>query len=1150
MAFLHNIRTVAKYEAKTLRRSWFFRLFTIGAMFIFTFMNIGLFSPVGDEQWELVSIPSSVPLINLYLLNIAQAIVVIFLAADFLKRDKKLDTNEVLYTRPMSNFEYVTGKTWGILKLFLGFDILILAIGLLMNIISKVMIVDLMSYLWFLLIICVPTILFSLGLAFMMMSVIKNQAVTFLVLLGIAALDMFYLWFRLGSVFDYMSFGLPVFKSGMTGFSDLHLILVQRGMYFCLGTAFVLATILLFRRLPQSRLHRIITIICLIIFAAASGVFAYKTVSIHLAGVNEKKEVIEANRKYEKERFATVEASSINLIHSGKNIEATAGIVLKNDNDKPLDHYILSLNPSLNIEKISRNGKVLKYTRTGPVVDIEPEKVLDKDQSDTIIISYRGGINEAFCYPNYSDNPKENPYRIAMLNVKKKQAFLEDDYVLLTPETQWYPVTSLNYYPSNPARIKIDFTKFTLKVKDEDGLTSVSQGIRRHENGFSIFTPENPLTGITLAIGNYRSDTLRIDSVQYISYYFPGNDYYKKDLSELQDTIKLLVSGIMRELETSFSTKYPFRALNLVQVPVQFHSYPRESTQTRSEVQPEMVLLPERFSTLQNAGFSRQFRRQKKGMARNNQVITDKELQVRIFNSFIRNTFISGENFRFINGVAANEPTRYRLGPSFYFFKNNFYSSDYPVINAVFESHLQQLSQIGPRGGFSGMMGVLSDNDKANLILKESSFNDLLRRNPAGDTIRTILSVKGDWFFNLLRSKAGVEQFNTWFSGYADENKFQSIDLFRFNNDVKNKFGFEFYPYLREWFYGKTQPGFRFENFRVAETIIDDRSRYQVSFIVSNPEPVAGLFNISFRSGGPGSGRGGQVMLTQGGGGRNIAVQGRGMESSDISKIVFLDSMQSKRVGLLLDYQPRAMQVNTLFARNIPGQITLPVEELIKQGNNGKPFEGEEKLSVMPSVKNSSEIIVDNEDQGFISNVKMKPSPLKRLLGATDKRARAYERIRSFNVPEYWQPVVENYYYGDYIRSCVYTRAGTGDRQVTWQTSIREPGYYDIYCYVGKLVERMSVRRGAQGSPAGPTRGGTQDMQDGQRQESTFKDLHYKVYHDDGVEEMTIDYDNAEGGWNSLGRYYLSSDTAKVVLTNKSSGRLVMGDAVKWVKQE
>src|SRR4030065_623891 len=246
MAFLHNIRTVAKYEAKTLRRSWFFRLFSIGALVIMTFMNIGLFSPIGDEDWELISIPASLPLLNLYLLNIGQAIVVIFLAADFLKRDKKVDTNEVLYTRSMSNFEYIMGKTWGILRLFLGLDVLILLIALVINIISKSMTVDLMSYLSYLLIICVPTIVFSLGLAFMLMSVIRNQAITFLILLGIAALDMFWLYFRFSSIFDYMAFGLPLYKSNVIGFDNLLFILNQRLIYFFLGLSFVFVTILLF----------------------------------------------------------------------------------------------------------------------------------------------------------------------------------------------------------------------------------------------------------------------------------------------------------------------------------------------------------------------------------------------------------------------------------------------------------------------------------------------------------------------------------------------------------------------------------------------------------------------------------------------------------------------------------------------------------------------------------------------------------------------------------------------------------------------------------------------------------------------------------------------------------------------------------------
>jgi ABC-type transport system involved in multi-copper enzyme maturation permease subunit len=1149
MAFLHNIRTVAEYEAKTLRRSWFFRLFSLGALVIFTFFNIGMFSPIGDERWDMVAISSSLPLANLYLLNIAQAIVVIFLAADFLKRDKKLDTNEVLYTRSMSNFEYVIGKTWGILRLFLSLDLLILAIGLLMNIISKTMSVDIMSYIYYMLIICIPTIVFSLGLAFVLMSLIRNQAITFLILLGFAALDIFYLWFRMGSIFDYMAFGLPVFKSAVVGFDNLGFIAGQRSFFFFSGLALVLATVLLFKRLPQSKTHRILTIIFMFVFLASAVFCGFKTYSVHSTAVKDKNLIIETNRKFENRNFASVTEVSIDFIHKGEFFEASADMKILNDGKVPLDRYLFSLNPALNVQKITSAGKDLKFTQTNQIIEIDPEKILAPGQSDSLLISYKGSINESFCYPNYSDNVKENPYSIQMVRVHKRQAFLTENYVLLTPETHWYPVASLNYYPSNPARIKIDFTLFTLKVKNENGLTPVAQGRMKEIEDHRIFTSESPLTGLTLAIGNYESDTLRIDSVNYITHYFKGNDYYKKDLALLKDTLPNLVSGIMRELETNFSTKYPFKTLSLVEVPVQFYSFPKKSTQTRAEVQPSMVLLPEKLSTLQNAGFNKRFTRQKKNMARNNQVITDKELQVRLFNDFIRNTFISGENFRFVNGVVSNEPTRYRLGPSFYFFKNNFYSDEYPVINAVFESHLQQLLQQGPRGGFQAMLGTLSDNDKANLILKNISFKDLMAKNPLGDSVRTVLTVKGDWLFNLLRSKAGIEEFKTWFSKYIDDHRFKKIDIQQFNYDVKERFGFEFYPYLSDWFNGKDQPGFLITDLKVNEIVVGDRSRYQVTFIAANPEPVAGLFNISFRTGGPGGGRS-QGMVTMGlppssgggGGGRfNITVQGRGMEGADISRIVFMGPHEAKKIGIVLDASPRAMMINTLFAKNIPGTINIPVNEITKSRSNTKEFSGELALETLPKFTDPFEIIVDNEDPGFTSSKQNTSSPLKRLLGIKNRTGNTYTQISMWNTPEYWQPVVHTSYYGKYIRSAVYTRSGTGDKTITWTAIIKEPDYYDIYAYIGKSAERMIIR--GQGGPENP-----EGMPEGEAP-SQFKDLHYRIYHDEGIENITLDYEKADGGWNNLGRFYLSPDTAKVILTNQSAGRIVIGDAIKWVKQ-
>lgn len=1145
MALFHNIRTVAKYEATILRRSWFFRLFSIGAIVIMTFMNIGIFSPIGDEDWELSSIPSSLPLLNLYILNIGQAIVVIFLAADFLKRDKKIDTNEVLYTRSMSNFEYVMGKTTGILRLFLGLDIIILLIGLLINIISKSMTIDLPSYLYYLLIICVPTLIFSLGLAFMLMSVIRNQAITFLLLLGIAALNMFWLYYRFGSLFDYMAFGLPVFKSGITGYDNLSRILNQRLIWFFFGMSLVLATVLLFRRLPQSKPHTTISAVLMIIFLAGTFITAYNTWSLYRRDIIEKRNVIDTNREYENSNFVSLKNASIDFLHNMDRFEAAAKLEFVNNNHDALDKYLFSLNPYLKVTGVTSKGMDMVYKTKNHIIEVEPDSPLAPGESDTINISYSGSIDESFCYPDYSDNIKETPYRISnMLNVNKRQAFLTEDYVLLTPESHWYPVPALNYYPSNPARIKVDFTNYTLRVKTGSGLTPVSQGKMKEEDDWHIFTPESPLTGITLAIGDYRSDTLEVDSVKYITYYFPGHDYYKKDLSELRDTLGLLVSGIMRELETSFSTRYPFRTLGLLEVPVQFYSYPRMSTQTRAELQPSLVLLPEKMATISNAGFYKRFTRQKKRMERNNQVITDKELQVRLFNDFIRNTFISGENFRYINGVARNEPVRYRLGPSFYFFRNNFYSTEYPVINAVFESHLQK--QVAPQSGFRDLTGELSENDKANLILKDASFRDVLAKNPESDTIRAVLTVKGDYLFNLFRSKAGIDEFNEWFQDYIDEHEFQCVDIVTLNNKMNERFGFEFYPYLHDWFNRKEQPGFLITGLNATEIVIGNRVRYLVTFIASNPEPVAGIFNLSFRTGAEGTTSGQRTMsMYQGGpgGGFSISMQGRGMESSDISSITFLGPGEARRIKIILDSEPRAMLVNTLFASNIPGEINLPVNNIKKSRNHANETEGEEILPSLPAFTLPGELIVDNEDQGFDDGNIVTVSPLKKLLGIKRRSGNEYGSISMYWAPEYWQPVVLSSYYGKYIRSAVYTRSGKGDRSVLWKTGIGEPGYYDIYCYIGKTGDRMVVRTGTSGAPPPPPPPGTDE-----RGDNVYKDMHYKIYHDEGVEEITVDYENAEAGWNMLGRYYLTTDTVKVELTNQSSGRMVIGDAIKWVK--
>ena len=103
MVSLNTIKTIALYEVKNLLRSWFFRIFSLLALIILILLNVVLFALPWSSRWMFYGIPSSIPYFNLLLLNIVQAVIAVFMASDFLKHDRKLDTTDVIYMRSMTN---------------------------------------------------------------------------------------------------------------------------------------------------------------------------------------------------------------------------------------------------------------------------------------------------------------------------------------------------------------------------------------------------------------------------------------------------------------------------------------------------------------------------------------------------------------------------------------------------------------------------------------------------------------------------------------------------------------------------------------------------------------------------------------------------------------------------------------------------------------------------------------------------------------------------------------------------------------------------------------------------------------------------------------------------------------------------------------
>jgi hypothetical protein len=237
---------------RTLLRSWFFRIFAALAVGGLSIFNLALNIVSSGSPWIYRALPASIPYANLIILNLGQAIVAVFLASEFLKQDKKNDTSEVIYTRSMTNGQYLLGKTLGILYVFFVLNIVILLIGIGFSFMSSVSLQHILYYFAYPLLISLPTLVFILGLSFFAMIVIKNQAVTFIIILGYIALTIFYLNKKLFHIFDYIAYQVPMMYSSISGFGDFSEIILHRCIYFFLGIGLIYLTIYSLPRLPQS----------------------------------------------------------------------------------------------------------------------------------------------------------------------------------------------------------------------------------------------------------------------------------------------------------------------------------------------------------------------------------------------------------------------------------------------------------------------------------------------------------------------------------------------------------------------------------------------------------------------------------------------------------------------------------------------------------------------------------------------------------------------------------------------------------------------------------------------------------------------------------------------------------------------------------
>ena len=1102
MTFISNIQSVAKYESKLLIRSWFFRVFTVLAVTIITFFNFQLFvSEDSGGFWIATAIPSNIPYLILLLLNTGQAVIAIFLASDFLKRDKKLDTSEVFYVRPLSNAEYVIGKIWGNLRVFLLLNLIIMAITAAFNLTLGE--VDWMAYLLYFLLISVPTLIFIIGLAIFLMLVLKNQALTFVLLLGYIGLTVFYIEDKFYYLFDYMAYSLPLVKSTIVGFSNLGVILNHRAIYLFAGLAFVFFTICLFRRLPNSSRSNIswmFLAFCVILLSFTSGYW-------HIHSILYQSDIRAVYTNINNQYVATPKMAiyqydlSVEQHPDNFSSEVTMiGTALESSNV-----FTFCLNPGLNIHSVHSGEHPLKFKRDKQIVLVDFGTNVAKGDTVSVTFEYGGQIDKSFCYLDIPPEMLQAPRKRFLFNIDKQYCFQTNNYLLLTPETYWYPRAGTSYSDKTPDWQQTYFSNYNLKVKPLPGLVPLSQGEgKSDEQGVYTFKGDFPSQTISLIIGNYQQKSVYSDSILCSIWHLEDHDYFTAVFDSIQDTIPWLIRNVKEQLERDYKLEYPFKRFSIIEVPVQFDSYERAWSQAQETVQPEMILFPEKGSLL-NLDVKREVKDQIRWSKHGDREITVVEAQMRTFNNFAWTFMRTEGNYNFSLGSRGRtnfsaEANPYFLFPQIYNFRYNIFSSEWPVANRVIELYLQKKSE---NRGWEREINGISNNEKAILLLEKHTFKELLADVELRDLQNNIVGLEASRLFAVPEINIGVEAFRDSLYSLLKRNTFLNIKFEDMLDTLGSISKTDIRSSLKEW--EETTP-LPFYSIGTPElTKVVDRGgeeKFVLRMMISNNSDYDGIIHIEIRQ-------------------NNWWNQA--LDDPRASTKVRMPAHTSKEFVSVWEEQIRNVEINTMVSGNLPNVIEQSIGNFKQEKNKLV----KDSIYVLPesSFDLPGEVIVDNEDSTlFVLSTPAVVGLLPKWLDEVEDTSFKYAGVPPWRPPLQWTATTNAGYYGKYIRSAYVIKSGDGSQTATWKVPVPESGQYDLFYHVYKDNELRWNNR---------ARG----------------EYHFKVMYDDDVEDAYINMRKANEGWEQVGTYFFNSDTIRVVLTDECKLRSVTADAVKIVKR-
>lgn len=1117
-----DLKTVVLYSSTLVRRSWLFRLFAILTLFVITLFHISLQTHIlGNMNWSTIVFPSSFPSINLSLYSLFMAFAVIFMAGMMLFKEKKLDTLDTLYARPMSNLSYVIGVCWGVIRNFLGWSLVLLTVSAMLNIFASRFPFAPGLYVFYFVSLLIPSLVFLSGLTFFMVSLLRNRAMVPILLSVYVAVNLFFIIKIQEGIWDPLGIYMPSIYSEITGFPELSVYLWQRTGFLLLGMGLLGLTAARFNRIPNAARSGSILIVISVVMLL-SGTACLCRNAVNYVGKNELRQEYKAvfDRYSHTPKLNTLSHEIIYSQQDGQ-IRSTSLMHLKNNNREGMEEFVLYLNPALDVTDCRVNGEQVTTERDKQLIKIarpvSPGEVLE------LRLSYQGGIDERICYLDVSDKAVTTPYvlEISLLNYGKRYAFLTEKYTLLSPECIWYPVSLPPVNPADPFNLRLDFTEYTLKTVPPEHKTVISQGRQCMKGDTLVFRDEHPLSGITLCIGDYEKKSIVADSTEFDLYLFRGHDVFTAEFSHITDTLPQLIAALKQEIEAQKYRKYPFDRFMMVETPAPFATYYRDVMGGSGKIQPGMALLPEWGAEFWFIDF-KSYRKFRKEWGRAQEGETEAEAEIEMFKKFVRDVFMDEyESNAFESPVLRSlffvkDMTHlpinyvYEFSPLFLNYSVNIVSDDYPVFNLALLNVLK--SDKSKQEDMIHTFDYLSANQDALNYFSGNSLKDALTDTSLKQGLRyEIIKYKSQALSNFyVAENVFQEQFKTFIGKFITEHAFQSVDISHYNEASLETLGIDCIRNLDEWYTSREVPAYIIRDLAFTELLggkdMEQQEsatpKYAITFSVYNNSGVSGMLSLN--------------------------IYGSLSHDMDWSKMEYmtlgsywLEAKKGKTVTVHIDVQPYIILLETNISRNLPGILKFQWESNTVFQDTTAGIKECDASRFLPS---ANEIIVDNTDPGFrINNRSVRA--LRHWLKKDSLKTMKVEKV--FYPTRQWKPFLFTSFYGDYEYSAVCKAGGKGESSVSWSTNLEKDGLYEISVYVPKSFPfSFSSRQET----------GLQEMKQ-----------YYTVHTNEEEKEIILDF-YSQREWVTLGTFDLRKGEAIVELSDRRTqkNQVVFADAVKW----